>query len=212
MRQVIIVVLSMVASIALYELVRQQWQYKGKVPIEAQHDLILEQVKRIGKLELVRYQLKDIVEVAPAEVTLLESFLMSQGLYEHSRALLIVTGEAVGCIDLQKIKKEDIVENDSLLVVHLPRPEICYVKVDHQRSRVYDIRVGWLASVRESWLVEAGYRSAEEKIAQAARESQLLEQTKENASLVLRPFIEQLTHKKVVFTFEDLEGSSIPDR
>lgn len=212
MRQIIIIVLSMVAAIALYELMRQQWKQDGKVPLKAQHDLIVEKVSRLGKLELVHYQLKDIVEIAPAEVSVLESMLLSQGLYAPSRALLVVTGEAVGCIDLTKIKKEDIVETDSTLIVRLPRPEVCYVKVDHQRSRVYDVKVGWLSSVRESWLIEAGYRSAEEKIEEAAHESRLLEQTKENASIVLRPFIEQLTHKKVVLTFEDMEGSRVPDR
>ncbi|GIV39236.1 MAG: hypothetical protein KatS3mg033_1036 [Thermonema sp.] len=212
MRQVIIIVLSMITAIALYELVRRQWQSSGDVPLTAQHDLIVEKVSRMGKLELVRYQLKDIVEIAPSEVSVLESILLSQGLYEHSRALLIITGEAVGCIDLRKIKKEDIVENDSTIIMHLPKPEICYVKVDHRRSRVYDVNVGWLSSLEKTKLIEAGYRSAEEKIEEAARESRLLEQTKESAEIVLRPFLEQLTHKRVVFTFEDLEGSTVPDR
>lgn len=212
MRQVIIIVLSMITAIALYELLHRQWKNSGDVPLTAQHDLIVEKVSRMGKLELVRYQLKDIVEIAPSEVSVLESILLSHGLYEHSRALLIITGEAVGCIDLRKIKKEDIVENDSTIIIHLPKPEICYVKVDHQRSRVYDVKIGWLSSVEKTKLIEAGYRSAEEKIEEAARESHLLEQTKESAEIVLRPFLEQLTHKQLVFTFEDLEGSTVPDR
>ena len=49
---------------------------------------------------------------------------------------MIVSGEATGCLDLTKIRLGDITEKDSVLVVHLPEPEICSYKIDHSKSKV----------------------------------------------------------------------------
>lgn len=68
---------------------------KNEVKSTTVHNVILEKVESLGKLELVRYKFKDIVEHE----------MISQWLPDP-KALLIVSGEAVGCIDLGKVKKK----------------------------------------------------------------------------------------------------------
>lgn len=120
----------------------------------SQHYITLEQIEALGKLELVKYKLKDILE-----------YRIQRPWYQggDSKALLIVSGEAVGCIDLTRIRKEHILETDSLLIIQLPEPELCYAKINHQETRVYEVETGFLtfdeAQILESCL-QAGRKTS----------------------------------------------------
>ena len=54
------------------------------------------------------------------------------------KALLIVHGEAVGCIDLKTIDKDDIQTLGDTLFITLPEPNVCHFKIDHSKSKIYD--------------------------------------------------------------------------
>jgi hypothetical protein len=112
--------------------------------------------------------------------------------------LLIVSGEATGCLDLTKIKVSDIAENGDTLVIHLPEPEICNYKIDHSKSKVYDTEYAFLD---EAKLVDNAFQKAEREIAQNAQSMGILEQTKKSAEQVLKPFLENVSKKKVVLRY-----------
>lgn len=162
------------------------------------HQTTLEQIEALGKLELVKYTFKDILE-----------YKIDRPWYKggNSKTLLIVAGEAVGCIDLTKIKKEHILEKDSVMIIQLPKPELCYVKVNQQDSRVYEVKTGFM-TFDEAQLIETAYKEAEKQVAKTAMESNIMEQTKKNAELILKPTLEQIARKKVVFRY-DLTGVKI---
>jgi hypothetical protein len=84
-------------------------------------------------------------------------------------------------------------------VVNLPQPELCYVKIDHKNSRVYDTK---MAFFREANLVDEAYKAAERQISAEVKKSNILVQTKTNAVNVLKPIIEGLGYKNVRFTFD----------
>jgi len=156
--------------------------------VENKHQLLVEKIEAIGKLELVRYQISDVLEHKAKTDFLPEASV-----------LLIVKAEAVGCIDLTKITRENInVEADTAVIV-LPEPEICYVKIDHKKSRVYDTK---MAFFREADLVDAAYKEAERKLTDEVKKSNILAQTKTNATSVLKPIIEGLGYKNVRLVFE----------
>ncbi len=155
--------------------------------VDSKHQLLVERIESIGKLELVRYQISDVLE--HKEKT---DFL------PEASVLLIVKAEAVGCIDLTKIKNNDIEIRADTAVVNLPQPEICYVKIDHKNSRVYDTK---MAFFREADLVDDAYKAAESKVAADVKKSDILAQTKANSANVLKPIIEGLGFKTVRFTF-----------
>ncbi|CCH51409.1 hypothetical protein BN8_00330 [Fibrisoma limi BUZ 3] len=150
--------------------------------------VIIREITSLGRLELVKYTFRDIVEHE-----------QNKTFWPNSSAVLIVEGEATGCLDLTKIKPDDIrIEGDSV-VVHLPRPELCGWKVNHDRSRVYDTRFAFLD---ESQLVSDAYRQAERQIRQSALRSNILEQTRQNAAPLLRPLLERVSGRKVVLVFQ----------
>jgi len=156
--------------------------------VESKHQLLVEKIEAIGKLELVRYQISDVLEHKNKTDFLPEASV-----------LLIVKAEAVGCIDLTKVTKESIEIDADTAVVNLPQPEICYVKIDHKNSRVYDTK---MAFFREAGLVDEAYKAAEKHVTAEVKKSNILAQTKTNAANVLKPIIEGLGYKNVRLTFE----------
>lgn len=151
------------------------------------HSLVLEEVHAIGKLELVKYNFKDVVEQE----------IVRQWL-PNSKAILIVQGEAFGCIDLTLLHPTDIQTGKDTLIVHLPEPELCQFKIDHSRSKVYNTEYTFLD---ESRLIEEAYRQAEIKIKESALEMGILEQAKDNAKKVLTPILSKTSGKPVVIVF-----------
>jgi len=150
------------------------------------HNTILTSVEELGKMELVRYNFKDVVEYEKN---------VSRWV-PNSKIALIVAGEAVGCMDFTKLRPEDIIfAGDSVIQVALPEPEICYYKVDHSKSKVFSKENTYF---QDAELVEESFKYAEQNIKRAALNSGILRQTKVNAEKILRPMLEEITGKKVV--------------
>lgn len=155
---------------------------------ETTHMMVLEKMSTLGKLELAKYTFKDIVEQK-----IIQDFL------PDPKALLIVYGEAVGCIDLNQIKKEDIVFDENNVIIHLPEPEICNYKIDHTKSKIFQTEYAFM---NEAFLLDEAYKKAEVQILETAKESGILDQTKKNADLVLKPILSEITKKNVILKFE----------
>jgi hypothetical protein len=150
------------------------------------HNTILTTVEELGKMELVRYNFKDVVEYEK-EVS---------RWVPNSKIALIVAGEAVGCVDFTKIRLEDIrFQGDTLVQIALPEPEICYYKVDHSQSKVFSKENTYF---QDASLVQDSYRYAEQNIEKAALNSGILHQTQVNAEKILKPMLEEITGRKVV--------------
>ncbi|MBD2752406.1 DUF4230 domain-containing protein [Spirosoma validum] len=151
--------------------------------------IILKEVTSLGKLELVKYTFKDIVEHEQVNTFL-----------PNANAVLIVEGEATGCIDLTQIAQTDIVADGDSVTVQLPKPELCGWKINHDRSRVYDTHFSFL---NESQLVSDAYRQAERQVRQSALTGGILDQTRHNADQMLRPLLERISGKKIRLKFRE---------
>ena len=163
------------------------------------HDVVLQRLEALGRLELVRYQFKEITEVK--NTSKLKIFLRSYS--PDMKAALITSGEAVGCVDLTKLSDGDIVVFDDSLVISLPPPELCYYKIDLENSRIYDLETGYLATDEEERaFVEEVYRSAENQIRKAALDSGIKSQTRDNARQFIKPLLEELSGKKIGINFK----------
>ncbi|MFA4868237.1 MAG: DUF4230 domain-containing protein [Pedobacter sp.] len=180
----IIIILAVIGFIAW--LVTSKWSLKTTV--ESKHQLLVDRVEAMGKLELVKYRISDVLEHKNKTPFL-----------PDASVLLIIKADAVGCIDLTKIKSEHIQVYGDSAVVQLPQPEICYIKIDHKASRVYDTK---MAFFREADLVDEAYKSAEQQIYNEVRKSDILQQTRSNALHVLAPILKGLGYNKVTLTFE----------
>lgn len=160
------------------------------------HTVVLQEITAMGKLELVKFNFKDIVEHEVVKEWL-----------PNSRAVLIVSGEAIGCIDLTKIQLTDIVANQTdTLVIYLPEPELCVNKINHEQSRVYNVEY---AMFEEGKLVSEAYAKAEKQIGTSALQMGILDQTRENAEKMLKPLLEKVSGKKVLLRYR-MEGKIYP--
>jgi hypothetical protein len=179
-----LILLLVIGLIVLWEQLRGWSLFNGLTKKEATtQTVVLQEITELGKLELVKYRFKDIVEHQ-----LVREWL------PNPKAVLIVEGEAVGCLDLTKITADDITTQGDSLIVHLPDPEICSYKIDHRRSRVFNTEYAFF---EEAQLVSEAYRRAEAQIRQSAVNSGMLDQTRQNADKILKPLLEQISGKKV---------------
>ncbi|MGI4870133.1 MAG: DUF4230 domain-containing protein [Janthinobacterium lividum] len=151
------------------------------------HNTVLTQVEALGRLELVRYRFKDVVEYKKSA---------KYAFLPDAKAALIVGGEAVGCLDLRKIRSQDVtLEGDSVVRVLLPAPELCSFQVDHSQSRVFSTENGFF---QDASLVDDAYRYAEAQVRRSALQSGILPQTQRNAEQILVPLLHTLTGRRVI--------------
>ena len=160
----------------------------GTAPkVTVTHNTVLTQVESLGKLELVRYRFRDVVEYRRSS---------KYPLLPDAKVALIVGGEAVGCLDLRQIRPQDVVlEGDSVIRVFLPKAELCSFQIKHDQSRVFSTENGFF---QDADLVDQGYKYAETQVRRAALQAGILAQTERNAQQILRPMLHTLTGRRVV--------------
>jgi hypothetical protein len=157
--------------------------------ITTSNDLILTEIKAIGKLELTHLSIKDVIEH-----TIKRNYL------PDSRLLMVVVGESAGCIDLTKITQDKIIQQDSLVNITLPMPEICYTSINHQKSKLYNATT-FIGLDNDLALSETMYQKAELLMSSDSLQQIIFEKTKENAQLILKPLLQKITHKQVELVF-----------
>jgi len=162
--------------------------YRTFTQSRSEHALSLERIERIGRLELVRFSIKDVLKETIERPLFLPD----------ANALLIAVGEVYAGIDLAKVRKEDIVYADAQVTVKLPRCEILSYRLDHQRTQVYDVSWGGFRTVP---LVQQAYKSAEHAIREEAIRLGFAQPCKKQAVALLTPLFSELAKKKVVIEF-----------
>jgi len=154
--------------------------------IEITNHVIIEKIELLGKLELCKFYIKDIVEhkqIAP-------------WYDKDSKVVLIIAGEAIGCIDLRKIDSSAVLITEKQVIVTLPKAEICSFKVDHQSSKIYDVETGFFEDDKK--VIDKAYQLAETEIQKSAIKMGIEKQTRMNAEVILKPFLAGLTDKEIV--------------
>lgn len=187
--QLIIILLVIIGAIFLWEKGKNLTNlFKSESKVN--QNLVLNQVTALGKIELVNYQFKDVVESE-----------LQKTLLPNSRALLIISGQVVGCIDLTKIKSESFEYEGDSLRMKLPNPEICTNKIDHSQSKVYDVSL--FSLLDQSQLIDEAYKKAELQIQDSALQMGIIEQTKQNADKILKPMFEKISGKKIKLIYSN---------
>ncbi len=154
-----------------------------------QHSVVVDKIESMGKLEVVKYNIQDIIEYKK----------MRQWL-PNAKTALLVNGEIIACLDLSKITENRVVVSGDSVAVYLPAPEICHVRVDHARSKVYDMTYGLWESTA---LVDEAYRHAEIELIRQSRNLDFEDKAKENATLVLTPMLNALGFRHVSIMYDD---------
>lgn len=186
--------------IALVALLAYLWQIQRNSlsPVPQQvvnHNTLLKEMETLGKMELVKYNFKEITELTDISETYFNLFKLGP----DQKIALISEGQAVGCVDLTRVQESDMRTVEDTLYIRLPNPEICYYKLDLENTRIYSLQTNPFED--DSEFIQEAYTQAEREIREAALRSGILGQTKSNATLVLTPIFEQLSGKPVVVQF-----------
>lgn len=154
------------------------------------NDIAITEIMAIGKMELVKLNVKDVLE-----------YNIKRDYLPDSKVLLVVSGEIAGCVDLTKINTSQIVRKDSIVKITLPKPEICYSKIDHQRTKIYNATTYFLLD-NELALTQLVYKKAESYFQSDSINQIVFKQTEENAQKILKPLLERIAGKQVELSFE----------
>lgn len=164
-----------------------------QVEVEVSHHLIVEKIERLGNLEVVKYNLQDVVEYQKVRQWL-----------PNAKTALIIAGEVIACIDMTKIESEDIYTQADSIRLILPSPEICHVKIDHSRSKVYNMEYGLWESEK---VMDEAYKHAEQHLYSEALKLNIGEESRENTIQLITPLLEAMGFNKVYITFDSRKNT-----
>jgi hypothetical protein len=201
MRRLIGLFILALLAVFIWRSVRDALRNELEADVQVSHNTVLDKIEDLGRMELVRYNFKDVVEYKKE---------FSRWLPD-SRSVLIVAGEAVGCIDMSQVQPQDVEFTDeATITIRLPEPEICYFRIDHSKSKVLHMENTYF---QDAELVDEGYKFAEKNVRTAALNSGILDQTADNADKVLKPMLEGLTGKKIILVRKrTTKGPVIPPK
>jgi hypothetical protein len=160
--------------------------------ISVTHDMLVQQIEELGRLEVVRYNIQDLME-----------YEKKRKWFPNSKTSIKIVGEVTGCVDLRMIRAEDIFTKQDSVSIILPDPEICNCKIDHSKSKVYNVEYG-LWETEE--IVDEAYREAEKKLYKEAQNMGIAKESRANAIKVLTPLLRGLGFKKIHIGFKSTEN------
>lgn len=141
----------------------------------------IEEVRRIAKLAVLRVQVADVIE----------------GNTAGAMAAVLVKGDADISVDLDQIQiaARDEQKRTATLVIPTPQPD--RPRVDHSRTKIYELRKTGLALInpfadpRADLLLDS-MRAAQEDVERAVRDAEFIVKAKEQAELLLVGFYKEL--------------------
>ncbi|WP_421764041.1 DUF4230 domain-containing protein [Ekhidna sp.] len=191
----------LVVGLLSWMLIQEKMNFSKERITEIETNTILTKVEQLGKMELVKYNFQEVTEIRKIANSIDFKFFKYKPLPD-SKGVLISQGSAAGCIDLSKIQLKDVLGRNDTIFISLPTPEICYFKIDLEKSRLYDLQIEYMRQEDRRDFVQELYKVAEKQIKNSSLESGILEQTRENAHSVLRPILESISDKTIILRFE----------
>jgi len=194
----ILLIVLLVLVLAVVLSLRMKNDDKKAEKVYVTHEMLIQQMEEMGKLEIVKYNIQDVMDYEKARRWL-----------PNSRTTIKMIGEVTSCIDLTKINPTDVMTDGDSVSIVLPLPEICNYKVDHARSRVYNVEYGlWETAT----LVDEAYRQAEDHLYRQALKMGITDEGHENAVKILTPILHSLGFKRVNITFKAISEKKTLER
>jgi hypothetical protein len=150
----------------------------------------LREMQRVAELATTKYTLS--AEVQDARIP--QDIRSKLGIKEE--ILLIAYGEVAAGFDLHKLSDQDLWADGTRVQLHLPAPEILYVRLDNERTHVVYYNKSLFVE-RDLNLESSARQQAEQIIRQAALESEILAQASEYGELFFTNWLYQMGFTEV---------------
>lgn len=141
--------------------------------IDTSQPTVVEEVRRLSRLESVSYTMDKMVS-GDRENRILPSFLTGD------KILLEVHGEAIAGVDLGLLGRSDVWLNGKSVHIHLPPAQIFTVALNDQKTHVYSRTTGILVPVDPGLEGEVREQAAE-NLRQSALQAGILGKAQQNA-------------------------------
>lgn len=151
---------------------------------------IVREVRSLSRLETVVYTVEKVITAESGQGAL--AFLFGDKL------LLVAHGQVIAGVDLGKVQERDVmVTADDQVVLTLPPAEVFVVRLDNEKTSVYDRDTGVFGMKPD--LETAARQAAEQEILRAALADGILETADRNARSFLEGFLKGFGFREVVF-------------
>jgi hypothetical protein len=154
--------------------------------------VVVEGVQDLNRLATIRWR-ESVIVTRESGGTELERFLAGE------KVLLVATGDVEAGVDLASLGRDDVKVNGETVTIRLPEPEILSASLDEQKTGVYDRDFGPLNLHPDDDLVEQARAAAVDRIEQAARDEDILDQAEQNTEDSIRAFVSTLGFEEVRF-------------
>jgi hypothetical protein len=151
---------------------------------------IVHKINTLARLETIQYTLEKIITAEVGQEVFGKLF--------GDQLLLVAHGEVIAGVDLSQLLVEDVNLEDGLLRIKLPEAEIFVVRLDNQKSYIYDRQTG-IFTKGDKDLETQARQAAEKEILETAIEDGILEQARINAEAYLLRFLNSLGFQAIVF-------------
>ncbi len=145
-----------------------------KPPVTTSLGPTISQVERLGQLTVMRISVSDVLKMTG---------------YNYKGAFLI-KGDGLIAVDMRKLKLLDRNDDQKLVTIVLPEPEIVQPRVDHNKTMTYDVKGDWFSVIpgwgNESKLRDAAMLEAQKLVEHAVNQPEYIKQAKNNAELMLQ--------------------------
>lgn len=141
----------------------------------------IEDVRTLARLAVLRVRVADVIE----------------GSTRGARAAVIVKGDGDISLDLDAIELHAVDPDARTATIRLPRPRPDRPRVDHEATRIFELRTTGLASLNpfadpRADLLHDAMRAAQAQIAALIDDAQLIARAQEQAEAVLIAFYRQM--------------------
>jgi hypothetical protein len=151
----------------------------------------INEIRALARLETIQYSVTQVVQ---AEINQDAYFTFAFG----TKILVVVHGNVIAGIDMQKQNPNDMRLQDGILYVKLPPAEILAITMDQNKTEVFTAQEGIFADPDPNMVIDA-LQGAEDKIRTAALEDGILTQAQTNGENYLQKFFMALGFKTVIF-------------
>ncbi|WP_029902331.1 DUF4230 domain-containing protein [Prevotella sp. 10(H)] len=177
----------LILGIAAGMMLMRMCTHKSEDKVEVSHNIIVQKIESLGNLEVLKYNIQDMVEYKKIRQWL-----------PNAKTALIVSGEVICCVDLTRLRPEDIYTSGDSIRLTLPAPEVCHVNIDHSASRIYDMQFGLWETTE---IADEAYRHAESQLREQAQKLDMDSKSRDNTVNLLRPILQAMGFNDVMITF-----------